>query len=31
MVGIMAMDVGAHAFGHELLGDRVDHPIFLGD
>ena len=31
MVGIVNANIGVHAFGHELLGDRVDHPVLLGD
>jgi hypothetical protein len=31
VIRIVGMHFRVHAFGHELLGDRVDHPVFLGD
>jgi hypothetical protein len=31
VVGIVSLNLRVHAFGHELLGDRVDHPVLLGD
>jgi hypothetical protein len=31
VVCVVGMNSRVHAFGHELLRDRVDHPVFLGD
>ncbi len=31
VIRVVGMNIRLHAFGHELLGDRIDHPVFLGD